>query len=301
MISLLTALITLSHKFAVQILVIGMVPFAILFGEPYLVLALFAGFSASIIISRGFYFKILKEHISWLHFYSLYPLKAAIVPKLRQIALRNFWYFALGLSVATLLLSGSFHLSGIMLKALYWTIIPLIAALATSLPALSFLGEEYRYIEYSAVPLAITLLFTLISLPSSISLVILLITSIVPLVALVKYKKYLVTTCSLTNPKDLEAYATLKTAAADHIIVIPHTRTLEISYFTALEVVHPVRTSSSSAVVQVKHLLNNYRIDYVANFRELDKYSLFSIIQGITNLKKVQSFPNFDIYRITKE
>lgn len=299
-ISILTVLITLSHKFAVQILIIGIIPYAIIFSAPYLIVALLAGFLASFLISKGYYLKILKEHLSWLHFYSVHPSNAPIGPKLKQIALRNSWYFALAASAAILLLSGNLYFSDITLRIFYWAIIPLIAALIISLPVLSFLGEEYRYIEYSLAPVAIILILTLSSLQSSISTLILLIASVIPAIAFIEYRKYLKKTNSLTNQYDIQAYEILKKKGTENLFVIPHTRTLEVGYFTTLQMIHAVRTNSSSAELQLEHLLKNYKMDYVTHFRNYDKWNQFLILQSAVHLQKVQNFHNFDLYKIDK-
>ena len=94
-ITVLVILVILTHKFALQVLVFGLLPYAILFDKPYLILAFAIGFLLSILVSRGAYIEIFKEHISWLYFYSRHPSREGVIRKLTRITTKNLWSLAI--------------------------------------------------------------------------------------------------------------------------------------------------------------------------------------------------------------
>ena len=85
LISILALALILTHKFAIQVLIFGLIPYVILFNELYLLLPLAFGFLLSILVSKGFYIKILKEHLRWLRFYQLRPFRAPIKTYLKTL------------------------------------------------------------------------------------------------------------------------------------------------------------------------------------------------------------------------
>jgi hypothetical protein len=298
-ITILIALVTLSHKFAVQMLVIGLVPYAILFGKPFFIISLILGLLLSILVSRGFYLKILREHLSWLHFYLFHPSKTKMFAKFRQIFLRNSWYLAVASSATVFLLIENGQYNDIMLSIFFWVFIPLIAAVIVSIPHLSFLGEEYRYIEYSIVPVAVAVAWSIMNI-NLYSLITLSISAALSFIALFKYKKYLFKSMSLTNPADITAYNSLKEYSPNDLMVIPHTRTLEVGYFTRIQVIHGVRTNSSSAIGQLNHLMTTYDIKYVLKFRDNDPYDMFAALKKIAIFEKIGDFKNFELFQIQR-
>lgn len=296
-ITLLVSLITLSHKFAVQILVIALIPYALSFGNLLLLLALGTGVLLSILVSRGFYLKILKEHLGWLYFYSKHPPQAKVSAKLKQIFVRNPWILLIVVSVAIFFIQGNLQLGGFMGRTIYWCFVTLGVALVVSIPRLAFLGEEYRYIEYSVLPVGIIGGLAIASWNPWI-LAAALATLPISAYALSQYKKYLIKTNSLTNPQDVSSYKSLKEYAANNLLVIPHTRTLEVGYFTQLQVIHGVRTKSLSIQTHLEHLLNSYNINYVVKFKKIDPYQTFETLTKMMKSAKILDVENFELYRL---
>ncbi|MGE5555452.1 MAG: hypothetical protein ACM3UY_04210 [Methanocella sp.] len=296
-ISLLVSLIALSHKFALQILVLALVPYSLIFGNPLLLLSLFLGVLLAVAMSRGFYLKILKEHLGWLYFYSRHPPQAKISMKLKQIFARNFWFLVAVGAIVLFLAQSNPAFDSLMVRTTYWAIITMVVAIVISIPRLAFLGEDYRYIEYSILPVGVIggLSVVHLNLPVLILILIALATNVL---ALFKYKKYLATSYSLTNPEDLYAYKKLAEFGSNNMLVIPHIRTLEVGYFTKLKVVHGVRTVSNSIHDQLEHLTTNYTIDYVVKYKKLDPYLTFFTLQKMFNPVKVFDFENYEVYQI---
>jgi len=303
-ITVLVMLISLTHKFATQVLILGLLPYAFLFNRHYLLLGFLFGFLLSILVSRGFYLKILKEHISWLYFYSLFPPKARITHKLRTIFSRNFWYLVTIASIISLSIqkNESFLYTDLIAKVTFWTFNIIIIALFVSVPALSFLGEEYRYIEYGVVPVGISSSLLIASSNVYVWLVSF-VCAFMSFLALFKFKRYLYNSKALIDPDDILSYRSLRDYSLSNLLVFPPTRTLEINYFTKIHVIHPVRkeTRFNSDSEHLDNLLNTYGIRYVLKFKGTDPYQLFATLTNIVSMKKIFGFKNFELYELSPE
>jgi hypothetical protein len=295
-------LISLTHKFAVQALILGFLPYAFIFNRPYLLLSFVFGFLLSILISRGFYLRILKEHANWLRFYNFFPRKARITANLRAIFSRNFWYLQIVTSIFFVFVqnNGSLLYADLIAKVTFWAFINILIALLVSVPALSFLGENYRYVEYSVVPVGIAIsLFVASSNPyvwlvSSVCIV-------MSFLALFKFKRKLHHLKALVDPDDILAYGSLRDYGLSNLLVFPGNRTLEVNYFTKLHVVHPVRVSSSvhSASEYLDNLITTYGIQYILKFKGTDLYQHFATLTTMASMTKILAFTNFELYKLT--
>jgi hypothetical protein len=303
-ITVLVILVILTHKFALQVLVFGLLPYAILFDKPYLLLAFALGFSLSILVSRGAYIEIFKEHISWLYFYSRHPSRERITRKLTRIVTKNFWSLAIIALIVILLLQNNLDLlhTGLVSRIIYWAFIPIVIALFVSIPSLSFLGEEYRYIEYGVVPvgIAVSLLLTNSNIYPWLVLLISLVCILMCSIALFKYKEYLCNSKVLVNPDDISSYSSLATYRLSNLLIFPHTRTLEVRYFTKLHVVHQVRKASGfkSDSEYLDDLLSKCNVQYVLKFKGIDPFKLFALLSNTMNMKKIATFTNFELYEL---
>ena len=301
LISILVAALSLTHKFAIQVLLFGFIPFVIFFNELYLIFPLVLGFVLSIILSKGFYLKIIKEHVRWLRFYRVRPFRAPIKNYLISILGSNVWIFFVIISLFIVLFQSNFALSQTILasnlfsRVAFWAFINIFMALAISIPTLSFLGEYSRYIEYSIVPIGIAATLFIANLSSYFMLL-----SIpfifLTLMALSKFRKYLHNSKMLIDNDDLSSYSILKTHNLSNVLVFP-ARALEVSYYSKITVIHPVR-GAETPVDQISHLIENYRINYVLKFKDSDPYQLFATMRKLKNMEKILDFKNFEIYKL---
>jgi hypothetical protein len=283
-----------------QVLLFGLLPFTVLFNELYLIFPLIFGFVFSIIVSKGFYIKILKEHIRWLRFYKVRPFRAPIKNYLISILGSNAWVFFIIISLFIILFQNNFAptpllLNNLFLKVVFWAFINIFIAIVISIPVLSFLGEYSRYIEYSIVPtgIASTLLIANLSpylLFASIPCIFL------SLIALSKFKRYLTNSKAIIDDDDVSSYSILKNHGLYNVLVFP-ARTLEVSYYSKITVIHPVR-GAETPVDQISHLIENYNISYVLKFKDSDPYQLFDTMAKMKSMEKILDFKNFEIYKL---
>jgi hypothetical protein len=299
--TVLVMLISLTHKFATQAVIFGLLPYAFIFNRPYFLLSFVFGFLLSILVSRGFYIKILKEHINWLYFYSLHPRKAHIIGKLRAIFSKNFWYLVFLASMILLFMFNNeeFLYTDLIAKLTFWAFVNIVIALLVSIRALSFLGEEYRYVEYSVFPVGIA--SSLLIASSNIYVWFVAFTcALLSFLALFKFKRYLHHSKALVDPDDILAYRSLRDNLGN-LLVLPHTRTLEVNYFTKLQVVHPVRKKFRSTSQHLDDLLKTYGIQYVLKFKDTDPFQIFATLMTIANLNKILVFKNFEVYKLSNK
>jgi hypothetical protein len=298
--TVLVTLISLTHKFALQAVIFGLLPYALIFDRSYLLLSIVFGLLLSILASKGFYIKILKDHIIWLQVYSSYPHHFHIVYKLKRIFSRNFWCLATLMSMALLFIHNNedFLYTDLFAKLTYWSFITIAIALIVSIPLLSFLGEEYRYIDYSVFPVGIA--YSLLIANSNIDAWFVTFAFIMlTFLSLFKIKKYLHQSKLIVEPDDIMAYRSLRDNLGN-LLVFPHIRTLEISYFTSLQVVHPVRPrprfNSDSELLD--NVINTYRIQYVLKFKGTGPDKLFAALTDMTGIEKIQDFKNVELYKL---
>jgi hypothetical protein len=300
-ITILVAVVSLTHKFAVQTLVFGFLPYAFIFFKPYFLLSIVFGFLLSILISKGFYLRILKEQVNWLRFYRDRPDRNRIIIKFKTIVGRNSWFLLIAVSILFVSIQSYSNICESLLgidfvtKLVFWALVNILIALLVSFPALSFLGEYYRYVEYSLVPIAVLSSIFLAKLSSNFSLL-LVVCIPLSLVALFKFRKYLDRSKALTDPNDILSYGCLRDYSINNLLVFPTNRTLEVGYYSGLKIIHLVR-GPKTATEHIANLLNNYEITYILKFKDEDCYQLFATMVNMTNMKKIADFTNFELYK----
>lgn len=298
-ISVLVALIALTHKFAIQILAFVLLPYSILFNELYLFVGFALGVLIAIISSRGMYLKILREHLSWLYFYSKFPSKAQFTNKLKRILIRNLWYFAILFTAIVLLLRNdqSWLTTDLGTRIAYWAFAPIVIALVVSNRHLSFLGEDYRYVEYGMFPVG--LLSVIFFTGSNITVwFAFFVVFLLSFVIMIQYRKHIHRTAQLVDPIDISSYSSLNHFAEDNFLIFPHIRTLEVKYFAQVHVIHSVRPKNVSGLEHLRNLLTGYEIRYILRFKHTDQRHFFELLAGMFRLNRILSFTNFDLYEI---
>jgi hypothetical protein len=292
LISLFVGIAALTHKFTMQALILGLIPYLIIFNKSLLVFSLLLGFIIAIIISKGFYLKILKEHFFWLRFYN-FKRKILFGKDFIHILIRNPWYIVI--FTIFILNNAVFFNSTISIQIFYWGIINLLIAIVVLIPSLSFIGEYYRYIEYSLVPIGISIGLSLNGF-NSLIIVALFLALFISFVSLLRLKKNIYNTKMLVNAGDIPLYQSLKKNLPTNLLVIPIIRTLEINYFAHLNVVHLVRGHGILNILG--QIIETYKIGYILKFKGADSHGLFEGIKNSNTIEKIQDFRNFELYAI---
>jgi len=161
---------------------------------------------------------------------------------------------------------------------------------------LSFLGEDYRYVQYGVVPVGIVSSLFIESLYGYIWLV-LFISIFMSFVSLFELKRYLHHSNDLVCPDDISAYHSLRNYNLSNSLVFPHIRTLEVNYFTDLRVVHLVRPKSTWDSKHLENLLNKYGIQFILKFK--GDSPIFEKLRDIVHINKILVFTNFELYKLT--
>lgn len=296
----LSSLIILTHKFAVQVLIFTFVPYTVLFNEVSLLVGLLLGFLLSVILARGHCLKILREHVSWLYFYSHFCVSGNYKNKLKRILTRNIWYITVIVVLFIVLFQHNlFFVTDYLTKLFFWAFALLAIALLTSLPRFAFLGENYRYVDYSIVPVGVisTLLLSSLNIYAVSTFAMLFLTSTI---ILSKYKNHIYQTRSLVDSSDVSSYHSLHGSNFCNLLVFPPNRTLEVNFFTGLSVIHPVRMKVSETVEEhIKRLLHDYDIRYVVRFEGPQPFNKFSILAKLVTMKTIIAYKNFEILELS--
>jgi hypothetical protein len=300
-ITFLIMLINLTHKFATQAVIFGLVPYCLIFNKLNFLIPIMLGFLLSLIVSRGFYLDILKEHFYWLYYYSFFPDKARIITKLKRIFSRNFWYLALVLFIALLFISesSSSPYGHLATNVTFWAFIPLLPALVASISRLSFLGEAYRYVHYGVVPVGVAISLYVVNSNIHLCLLLSFLCIFVSFLALLKWKKYLNDSMTLVDQDDILSYNSLKSYRINNLLVFPHTRTLEVNYFTNLHVIHPVRPKGNQLPEHIQRLIKFYKIQHILKFKGHDDEN-FASIKNVVKLEKILESTNYEVYKLVE-
>jgi hypothetical protein len=294
----LVMLINLTHKFATQAILFGLLPYVFIFDKLSFLSSIALGFLLSIFAGRGFYLKILKEHYNWLHYYSLYPHRTRITSKFRAIFSRSFWYLSIVVPIAFIFIFGKKDMlyNDLTAKVTFWALIPVLIALLVSIPALSFLGENYRYVQYGVVPVGIAIPLFIESSNIYIWLTFF-VCLCMSFLAMFQFKRYLDFSNALVHPDDISSYCSLRNYSLSSLLVFPHIRALEVNYFTDLRVIQLVRPKSTWASKDVEDLLSKYGIQFVLKFK--GDSQLFEKLKDVVQINKILVFTNFELCKLT--
>jgi len=182
-------------------------------------------------------------------------------------------------------------------KIIYWAVINLVIALIVMIPNLTLIGEYYRYIEYSLLPIGIAIgLF--FDASNYIFIMALFAGLFICLIALLRYKRFVINSKMLVNPADISLYSSLKKKCPGNFLVFPGIRTLEVNYFSDLNVVHLVRGHAISE--SMKRIIDSYDVSYILKFKGSDPYDLFKKLDETMKINKILDFEDFIVYSLPK-
>ena len=178
---ILTTILFLSHRFAMQSLIFGCLFFTILDQSIWYLMVLFSGFFGAVLLTKGYYIRVLEGHLANIRFWivngkyrfahqirGLVEAKKhtdfigiiyLVLQKATPVALfgLNLWMiFPLGLLTFNLF-NNSLTINPMMLKMSYWVLFYyLFSILVMSSKKLLPIGEGQRYLEMAAAPAAVT-------------------------------------------------------------------------------------------------------------------------------------------------
>lgn len=257
------SLIFLTHRFTTQ----GFLFFAIIFGviERSLIfpLVFLSSFLFAVLISKGFYLKVLRGHLGNLGFWKKnieYRFAHQVEGNIKLRENRDFIFriynqflkfppFVLEITSPWVLFVMyiflfEFPLDPILSKILLWVIISYILALLTIwTPRLRFLGEGQRYLELSAFPAAFLAANFLVSkINSNIGLPLAILYSIIGVLAFVtviviQRKAIINEKLRTLTPEMKKTFAYLKSLKTKpRLLCIPHQITTNTIYHTGCSV-----------------------------------------------------------------
>lgn len=153
-ISVLVVFILLLHKFAAQVVLFTSLAFLFIGRFDYL-LSVAAGFLISLVISRGYYLKVLKAHLDHLKSSYLkqfvYSRTESLLRKTAALAIYCPWILFFAASIFVLL--GNVF-SASLISSFVWIITLVLFALLTNFWKFRIVGEGWRYLGYMVFPLA---------------------------------------------------------------------------------------------------------------------------------------------------
>ncbi len=248
------ATVLLTHKMATQTLFFLLAFFSIWEGSLLYLAFLGLVVGLAVLVSKGFYLKILKSHYTILNFwrknisslskFDAYFLKKEgkkkrsvfrrllALPRCRKIYLyqvMNLWVLLLVISLV--FFGGQSYLAGFSEKLMVWGVFIFgLFLLTTYIPPIQFLGEGERYFEYGALPISVVvsvLLFNIGSLLFGLLFVLTLGVSIGLIFLLQEYQ--LRSSKTMSAELLVKIFKYIKNSRKQNVMCVP----IELSYPTA--------------------------------------------------------------------
>jgi hypothetical protein len=285
--SLLVALVLLSHRFAIQILVFYIVALAIFYSPWYLAM-LVLGMIIATILSKGGYLRVLNGHISGILMFRELEGKNDMVkgetdvhkivrfflnPLKNHKLLRNNLVYSMMMTPTIIVLPFIIlHFfreglsSGPITFMLFWTIITLIAIFLTSLKVLRFLGQSFRYLDYAVFPLTIMVTYYFLNVEPYLSILLVFIVAY-SLFLIIRFNRSKKGKCKDLNYDPLkknEFLAYLKGLRKSNLLVIPMNFSHEVIHRTGHNCLFYPGTIELSKLKEYLRIINYYPLPIVA-------------------------------------
>ncbi|MFH0835426.1 MAG: hypothetical protein V1881_03720 [Candidatus Micrarchaeota archaeon] len=243
--SLLSSLIFLTHRMTLQAAVVACAGASLAFMDASFLVPIPAGFFLAVLLSGGYYLRVFRNHVAITSFWRRH------IAERRRGSSLSF----LGQSLSKMLFNPWMLFVLLFIPAspaesLLWAVSLSLfaAALVTALRPFGFLGENHRYLEYSALSS-----FALASLyitrnPSAIVVAAAAACVLVSLGVLAAYQKKLLSIPSNVQPPDfMDAVKAIGRSKRDVVLSVPD-YSAPITFFTRKRVV-----CASSPTVWEKH------------------------------------------------
>lgn len=154
--SLLISIILLLHKFAAQVTIFTSLAFLII-GQFIYMLAVATGFLIAVLISRGYYLKVLKAHVNRLKSSDLkrFADSRAKNPLKRTAMLVIYCPWLILFVISAYLLGGNvFVFSPFPICNFTWILTIMVLSVATNFWIFRVIGEGWRYLGYLVFPMS---------------------------------------------------------------------------------------------------------------------------------------------------
>lgn len=292
------SMVFLTHRFTAQ----GFLFFAVIFDfiKQNIVFSLvfLTSFAAAVLLSKGFYFKVLNGHLGNLQFWIKnidYRFAHQVNGNIKSGETRDFIFriynqflkfppFVLEITSPWVLFAlyiyvFEFPIDPVLSQMVLWVVISYTLALATIwVPLLRFLGEGQRYLELSAFPAAfLAANFLLSKINSNIGLPLAILYSVIGILALVTVvviqRKAIINERLRTLTPEMEKmFAFLKSQKQKpRLLCIPHQITTNTIYHTGC----PVYVNASYATIDkisdaypylrkpIREIMNDHNLDMI--------------------------------------
>ena len=324
------SLIFLTHRFTTQSFLFFAVIFGVLWKSLIFPAIFVISFLAAVLISRGFYLKVLRGHIGNLKFWRRnieYRFVHQVKGDIKQSENRDFIFrvynrflqfppFVLEITSPWVLFVlyiffFEFPAGSIYSLMVLWVVVSYILALVTIwIPNLRFLGEGQRYLELSAFPAAfLAAIFLLSKLNLGIGLTLAIFYSVIGVLALVtivviQRKAIINEKLRTLTPEMKKMFAYLKSLKQKpRLLCIPHQITTNTIYHTGC----PVFVNASYATIDeisdvypyirkpIRQIMKDHNLDYI--LLNQDYATILDLKLG--SYKKIREEGNFVFLKIT--
>ena len=238
--SILISIALLLHKFAAQVLFFTSLGF-LLIGSPDYLLSVVAGFLIAIIVSKGYYVKVFREHINHLKPSALKGYLARIKNPLRRAAALAVYCLWLIYFIVSICVLNWDAFSGPLLYSSVWIITLAVFSVITNFGILRIIGEGWRYLGYLGFPIS----FYVVSVIGY-SPILLWMYMILTLLGLAISSIYTSRLCRknqkfLIDQEDIEIFKNVRSVEGNRIIAYPNEFTQVVSYFSEKDYVDASR------------------------------------------------------------
>jgi len=322
------SIIFLTHRFTTQAFLFFAIIFDFIKQNMVFPLIFLASFVVAVLISKGFYLKVLRGHIGNLKFWIKnidYRFAHQVKGNIKSTENRDFIFriynqflkfppFVLEITSPWVLFVlyifvFEFPVNNIFALITIWVVISYILALATIwVPSLRFLGEGQRYLELSAFPAAFLAANFLVSkINSGIGLSLAVLYSTIGLLALVtiiviQRKAIINERLRTLTPEMKKMFAYLKSLETrPRLLCIPHQITTNTIYHTGC----PVYVNASYATIDkisdvypyirkpIREIMKDHNLDMILlneEYANLGDLNLkgYKVVKKIDNIKLIK-------------
>jgi len=230
--SILISIILLLHKFATQVVIFTSLAFLIIGRFDYL-LSVVAGFLISMLISKGYYLKVLKAHINRLRSSDLkqFADSRARNPLKRTLVLAVYCPWLIFFAISVFILDPNLF-SIVSACTFTWIMALIVPSIITNFWIMRVIGEGWRYLGYLVFPLAFYAAAVIDHSPILLWTYILFAFS--GLVIGYYYTRRLYQTHQkyLIDHEDIEIFKKMSSIEGNRIIAYPNEFTYVVSYFS---------------------------------------------------------------------
>jgi hypothetical protein len=293
-----SVLTILTHRFATQSLLFISIFFAVIEKSPIYIFSFIASIIIAIIVSKGYYLRVLKTHITNIIFWSknssnrfAHQVYGHLPPTKNPDLVGIIYKLLSGLAPITLLISNVWILSAFLLffpdipktlileKMAIWAIFfYILSILVLMIKFLIPIGEGYRYIEMTQVPTAILASYifyyfynSVYKTPSMIVFVFIILLNLA-VVLLIQYKA-IIKDKNRSFTKDMQNVCRFinKLRGTPRIMCLPHQITTMTAYNTKADVLVGIDSKSVQYMGDfypvlkkpISELAKRYKLDYL--------------------------------------